>query len=540
MLDSDLEADPGLYLDAAQHTMRMLDLDLAERFASAAAELDPAGAAKVRAINMVLKGQGQQAEDFLRSMTSTDDAERRQWALIRAANMIWMLGRPKEASPILAELVSDDESDADKAARLALEACVDVVAARCEIAEEKARAAMESGTLSDFNAIMASVALVMASGGLGHTDDLIAVANAAIERATDSFETAHLRFWFGGVYLRACRLTGRIDEARRASAMMAVLAKDAPGLPHANLMFLMGQAELMRGELRSAVRLLHESLAAAEHHGAATLRPACSFALVEAHSKLGEAEAAAEMLVVARDSVKPDYLFMQTALAVSTGWSLAAAGLLHDAITTVMDEAKVARDRDQPTHEVACLQAAIQWGIEDGLDKVAVRARELAERLALPIADIVATHAESLLAKDGEALMKVSSAYAAMGDRCTAADAANQAGVAFAAAQLRSRATNAASVAQQLAADVGGLCTPATRIPVATTPLTGRQREVAELVAVGLSNKEIADRLVTSVRTVEGHLYRACQRVGARSRSELAAIMRAGSVGSEFDTGDDG
>ncbi|MFA5709631.1 helix-turn-helix transcriptional regulator [Mycolicibacterium sp.] len=60
------------------------------------------------------------------------------------------------------------------------------------------------------------------------------------------------------------------------------------------------------------------------------------------------------------------------------------------------------------------------------------------------------------------------------------------------------------------------------------TPLTGRQREVAELVVAGLSNKEIADRLVTSVRTVEGHLYRACQRVGASSRSDLAAIMRAG------------
>ena len=42
------------------------------------------------------------------------------------------------------------------------------------------------------------------------------------------------------------------------------------------------------------------------------------------------------------------------------------------------------------------------------------------------------------------------------------------------------------------------------------------------------STLEIAEALVTSVRTVEGHLYRACQRVGATSRSDLAAIMRAG------------
>jgi len=103
--------------------------------------------------------------------------------------------------------------------------------------------------------------------------------------------------------------------------------------------------------------------------------------------------------------------------------------------------------------------------------------------------------------------------------------------VALTAAQSRSRGLYAASIAAQLAAECGGLCTPATRSPVSPTPLTGRQREVAELVAAGLSNKQIADRLVTSVRTVEGHLYRACQRVGASSREDLAAIMRAGAAG---------
>jgi DNA-binding CsgD family transcriptional regulator len=86
----------------------------------------------------------------------------------------------------------------------------------------------------------------------------------------------------------------------------------------------------------------------------------------------------------------------------------------------------------------------------------------------------------------------------------------------------------AASVSAQLAADCGGLCTPATRSPASPTPLTPRQREVAELVAAGLSNKEIADRLYMSVRTVEGHLLRACQRVGATTRGDLARIMRAG------------
>ncbi len=190
----------------------------------------------------------------------------------------------------------------------------------------------------------------------------------------------------------------------------------------------------------------------------------------------------------------------------------------------------MARDRHQPTHELVCLQAAIQWGAGDRLAEVAARARALAGELDLPLAETVAAHAESLNNGDGEGLLAAAEAYQAIGDRCTAADAAAQAAVMLTGAQLRNRGLSAASIAAQLAAECGGLCTPATRSPVSPTPLTGRQREVAELVAAGLSNKEIADRLVTSVRTVEGHLYRACQRVGATSRAHLAAIMRAGSA----------
>jgi DNA-binding CsgD family transcriptional regulator len=270
-------------------------------------------------------------------------------------------------------------------------------------------------------------------------------------------------------------------------------------------------------------------LAGVENHGITTgLRPACMFALAETHAKLGDAEAAAAMLAQARTSVKKDFLYMQTGLATASGWTLASAGSLTLAIETVLTEAKVARDRGQPTHEVSCLQAAVQWGATDELPAIAARARELAGELSLPLANAVAAHAESLLARNGDGLLAACEAYQAIGDRCTAADAAAQAAVAFTGAQSRSRGLFAASVSAQLAAECGGLCTPATRSPASPTPLTPRQREVAELVAAGLSNKEIADRLYMSVRTVEGHLLRACQRVGATTRGDLARIMRAG------------
>jgi len=53
--------------------------------------------------------------------------------------------------------------------------------------------------------------------------------------------------------------------------------------------------------------------------------------------------------------------------------------------------------------------------------------------------------------------------------------------------------------------------------------LTETERRVAELVAQGLSNKEVAAQLFVSVRAVEANLSRIYAKLGIRSRSELAA-----------------
>jgi non-specific serine/threonine protein kinase len=46
---------------------------------------------------------------------------------------------------------------------------------------------------------------------------------------------------------------------------------------------------------------------------------------------------------------------------------------------------------------------------------------------------------------------------------------------------------------------------------------------VAALVARGLTNREIAERLVISVRTSEGHVERIRDKLGLRSRAQVAA-----------------
>jgi DNA-binding NarL/FixJ family response regulator len=56
-----------------------------------------------------------------------------------------------------------------------------------------------------------------------------------------------------------------------------------------------------------------------------------------------------------------------------------------------------------------------------------------------------------------------------------------------------------------------------------TTTLTRRQQEVSELVAEGLSNKDIAARLVISQRTAETHVEHILTKLGFTSRTQIAA-----------------
>ncbi|OBJ47556.1 isoniazid response ATPase/transcriptional regulator IniR [Mycobacterium sp. 1423905.2] len=63
--------------------------------------------------------------------------------------------------------------------------------------------------------------------------------------------------------------------------------------------------------------------------------------------------------------------------------------------------------------------------------------------------------------------------------------------------------------------------------PPAGSPLSDREREVAELLLLGLPYRDIGGQLFISAKTVEHHVARIRRRLGAGSRSEMMSMLRA-------------
>lgn len=58
-----------------------------------------------------------------------------------------------------------------------------------------------------------------------------------------------------------------------------------------------------------------------------------------------------------------------------------------------------------------------------------------------------------------------------------------------------------------------------------TADLTPREREILDLIGQGLTNQEIADRLVIEVGTVKNHVHNILQKLDVSSRSDAAAYL---------------
>ncbi|HZQ66281.1 MAG TPA: AAA family ATPase [Gaiellaceae bacterium] len=182
----------------------------------------------------------------------------------------------------------------------------------------------------------------------------------------------------------------------------------------------------------------------------------------------------------------------------------------------------------------------------DGLDearRLADRLRRLAEAQEHPWGLASAMRCEALVrvgacADDGSAttgLAEAAAAYDALGFRF---DRARTLLLLGRAERRRRRWAAARTALEQAAAvfeEIGSpgwlgearseLSRVGARRPSPPGALTAAERRVAELAAEGLANKEIAQAMFVSVKTVEKHLSRVYAKLGVRSRARLARLL---------------
>jgi DNA-binding CsgD family transcriptional regulator len=230
----------------------------------------------------------------------------------------------------------------------------------------------------------------------------------------------------------------------------------------------------------------------------------------------GEAAAA----LAALDKLRRPFRLLDYERALARAWVAAGQGAVTEAITVVLSAAERAAAIGHFAAEVICLQTATQFGDRAS----APRLRELESIVEGPRVGLAARFAEALRDGDAAQLASVSEEFERLGDLVAAVDANAQAALAYRRQGLRGSAlgcsTRAAALAEQC-----GASTSALRQAGEPLPLTDREREIVMLIGEGLSNREVAERLTLSVRTVESHIYRAMLKTGTTSRDELAALL---------------
>jgi DNA-binding CsgD family transcriptional regulator/tetratricopeptide (TPR) repeat protein len=350
-------------------------------------------------------------------------------------------------------------------------------------------------------------------------------------------------------YRSALRHQQRAIDLARGRGMYPVLAQ-----------LLVGQAEVRTrlGHLRSALRCAEEACDVAAGTGSLHLVVDAQLGLVAASTLLGDHEAAQRRGEQVGEDADACCDSSPTLVRPLLAWGRLEAGDARGCQEEVLGAAggpdlPLIDPLSRPAWYQLLTRAAV--GVDDLVAAKCwvERGREAASALAgaggTTAAFAHAAEAELLLATGSapEAALAASEArerFDRAGDVLDAAGAALLAGRAHAASGARTEALNALAGAEATFLRCGAMSKRAEtarelrrlgrRVPVhggrdhLGGSLTGREKEVARLVAAGLTNREIGGELYLSEKTVERHLSHLFLKLRVSNRAAVAATMARG------------
>jgi DNA-binding NarL/FixJ family response regulator len=315
---------------------------------------------------------------------------------------------------------------------------------------------------------------------------------------------------------------GELDLADKRAAEYIEFSSAGQRLAWAIAKITAGLVAAYRGKLPEVVSSIEQALAALSAEAPLPWRLPARILLAKAYAGLGSPDQAERVLEDAQEHIGRCVAIHGPQVMIAQSWLTAAKGLERGALELTRAAADAAHQSGQYAVEAEALHLAARFGDRT----VAERLAALAEQVQGRVVTLQARHAAAVAAADGQVLDAVSVEFENAGFLLSAADSAAQAAPLYARAGQRGRSVESASRALRLAAQCGGAATPAIKAAARPLPVTSREREIAMLVAAGLSNREIAERLTLSVRTVEGHVFRACFKLDVGDRDELAKLIR--------------
>lgn len=450
--------------------------------------------------------------------TAGTEAERLRLAIERTQNLFWGAARVADALQVNRQAF---EATGDAQARAALRANEGAMLAFSGRTDEGLDLLDEVEQIPDERVRLYACAMkALGLSAAGRTEEAVALAGRTYAEHVEASKRIIIQHPAAALsVLSLSRMAaGDLTGARRtAERGHREALTDNATQPAAWLSYDLGRTAWLQGRVGDARRWFAETLELSLGDGILVpLRPAAA-GLAAANAVLGRTDEADAL--VADLAGYPDVFFLPGEQALGKAWALAARGHTTAACDVLTGAADQAREAGAVSSELLLLTDAARLG---AASRVLARMVGLEGRCDGAFASPRVRFARAHAAQDGAGLLRAAGELGEIGALLVAAEAAAAAANAFHRAGDPRRATSALHTSAELARSCQGAVTPGLLCLRSAAPLTAREREIASLATTGITNKQIADELHLSTRTVENHLQRVYAKLGIASRRDLA------------------
>jgi DNA-binding CsgD family transcriptional regulator len=218
----------------------------------------------------------------------------------------------------------------------------------------------------------------------------------------------------------------------------------------------------------------------------------------------------------------PSDLEYEVEVLIARAWTWAANGDMGNARKTLERAAELGQHVGDLLGATRALHGLARMG---RARQVVDQLGALADQVEGPLTAARFAYAQAAVTRDSEALSDAAARFEDLGTPLYAAEALSESAVHLRRAGAAREAAAAQQRAARLLAGCEGAVTPFVRSVGARAQLTPAELDTALQAATGSTDKQIAELMNLSVRTVENRLHRAYQKLGLSHRRELADAL---------------